>query len=628
VSEHQSSPPPIPAPLSVRCSAETLQRLLRPLPPWQPPPLAVELQSALIALAERAMTKRFPSLPATLWLDYERSGTSAPFDQAQIERRDILRDLVVGEAIEGRGRFLDAIVDAAWATCEETWWGSPSHAAMQGRPGGLPDPGAPIVDLFAAETAATLAWTLHLHAHSLEGRAAGVAAHIRAELRRRMLEPCRERDDFWWMGLTGVGFGGRPGANRIVNNWNPWICSNWIATAVLAEDDPDTRARSVAKALRVLDAYLAVLPEDGSCEEGTAYWSRAGATLFEALELVSRTTGGAVEVFDHPALAEVARFPARMQLGGRWFVNFGDGHVRPALPAGVVYRFGRVTADADVVALGAELLGRWEPGAESSRHDSLARTLGILDVVEEARAAPRSVGLPAFTWLPGDEVMVARETAGSTAGLTVAARARHNGTPHGHNDVGTFIVALDGEPVVVDAGVGAYTAATFGPDRFEIWTMRSGYHNVPMVGGVEQAAGAERAATDVRSDDDGHDAVLALDLAGAYPEDAGLDRWQRTIALQRARRVVSVRDEWHLRDPARVTLNLLLRDEPSVEGASLRLTGLDITFEPGPVTIAVERVPLEDVLASSWDRSALWRASACYPDGVAGSVTTTIAVGR
>jgi hypothetical protein len=495
---------------------------------------------------------------------------------------------------------------------------------MQGRTEPLPDPEDPIVDLFAGETAAALAWTLHLHAGGMEARAPGVVGRVRGELRRRILEPCLARDDFWWMGLTDVTFGGGRGG-RIINNWNPWISSNWIATAVLTEDDPMLRALGVAKALRVLDEYLAVVPPDGSCEEGTAYWGRAGATLFEALELVSEATAGAVAVFDHPLLAEVARFPARMQLGGSWFVNFGDGSARPSLPAGAVYRFGRAIGDPEVTAFGAELLRAWVPGAETSRHDSLSRTIGILGVLDEAHEMHGTSGLPAFTWLPGDGVLVARERARSVEGFAIAARAGHNGAPHGHNDVGSFIVAADGEPVIVDAGVGAYTQATFGPDRYTLWTMRSGYHNVPCIGGLEQAVGSERAARDVTCRDDTDSAELRLDLATAYPDDAGVLHWWRRVAVRRPAREAVISDEWQLREPAAVTLNLLLRREPHVVDSSLDLAGVVVTFEPAPTLLEVERVALDDdVLVSAWGQQALWRVSAAYAESTDGRATMTI----
>jgi hypothetical protein len=72
----------------------------------------------------------------------------------------------------------------------------------------------------------------------------------------------------------------------------------------------------------------------------------------------------------------------------------------------------------------------------------------------------------------------------------MAAKAGHNAESHNQNDVGSFIVALDGRPLIIDVGVGVYTRQTFGPGRYEIWTMRSSWHNVSEVDQVLQAAGA------------------------------------------------------------------------------------------------------------------------------------------
>ena len=74
-----------------------------------------------------------------------------------------------------------------------------------------------------------------------------------------MLTPALERDNFGWMGF-------REGSR--VNNWNPWICSNWLTCTLLMEQDPDRRVRSVEKILRCLDNFLNPYPKDGGCDEG------------------------------------------------------------------------------------------------------------------------------------------------------------------------------------------------------------------------------------------------------------------------------------------------------------------------------------------------------------------------
>jgi hypothetical protein len=207
--------------LSASWTVAELERVLRPLPPWRPPALDEALRATFVERAERAAGATVPVLPASLFLDYARTGARAPYDDAHFARRRLLRDLVLGEALERRGRFLDRIVDVVWMVCEESWWGVPAHITMQGGAAGLPDPDDPIVDLFAAETAATLGWTVRVVGDALDVTTLSLPSRIRAEVRRRVLEPLERRDDFWWMGLTDVGYGGVPGGLRIINNWNP-----------------------------------------------------------------------------------------------------------------------------------------------------------------------------------------------------------------------------------------------------------------------------------------------------------------------------------------------------------------------------------------------------------------------
>ena len=112
--------------------------------------------------------------------------------------------------------------------------------------------------------------------------------------------------------------------------------------------------------------------------------------------------------------------------------------------------------------------------------------------------------------------------------FTLAAQAGNNGKSHNHNDVGNFLVYADGMPAIIDVGVETYTAKTFSPQRYEIWTMQSAYHNCPTIDGVMQSPGSQFAATNVSHHADDHAAELHLDLAKAYPPEAHLASWNRT----------------------------------------------------------------------------------------------------
>ena len=117
-------------------------------------------------------------------------------------------------------------------------------------------------------------------------------------------------------------------------------------------------------------------------------------------------------------------------------------------------------------------------------------------------------------------------------GLAIVAKGGHNGEHHNHNDVGGFIIACDGVPVVIDAGRPTYTAATFGPDRYSIWTMQSTWHNVPEVAGEAQQAGQQYAATGTKATVAEDCVELALELGAAYPVPA-LRHWRWRVRLCR-----------------------------------------------------------------------------------------------
>ena len=67
------------------------------------------------------------------------------------KRRAMLTDLCIGECLINQGRFLDPILDVAWAICEESSWAYPAHQFD------LTDIHRPYVDLGAAMTALDLA---------------------------------------------------------------------------------------------------------------------------------------------------------------------------------------------------------------------------------------------------------------------------------------------------------------------------------------------------------------------------------------------------------------------------------------------------------------------------------------
>lgn len=441
------------------------ERLLLPRDRWSPfPPVAdraawdglpAATRASLLAAGKARQGFVWPFLPAVDSMAFLRDGNRARYEAPYLDRRAALIDLVLATGVAGDDRFLDDLINGIWALCEETSWSLPAHLDRRPGYGGLPDPLAPEVDLFAAETGALLAWTLYLLGPRLAAASTLLNRRIRDEIKRRILTPARERDDFWWMGLSG--------SRGHLNNWTPWIVSNWLACLLLMEDDPAQRSAALDKALGCLDRFLDPYPADGGCDEGPGYWGRAAASVFDSLEWLYSASAGKLNLFDEPLVREMGRFIVRVQIAGPWFVNFADAHARPAPPAQTVYGYGLRLGDADMQALGAWLAQRSGDTTGALRGESLGRALQRLFTFSLAATPPARPPLPRDTWLPVIKVMTARDAAGSPAGWFVAAKGGHNAESHNHNDVGAFLVSYNGEPLLVDAGVGEYTRQTFGP---------------------------------------------------------------------------------------------------------------------------------------------------------------------
>ena len=585
---------------------------------WEQVPL--DAREKIVTLAEEYAARDVPNLPATLYLEFRRSGNRDRYQDVWMRRRAMLNGLALAECVEGEGRFLDPLANVIWAICEETSWTWPAHVGVQRAGVGLPDATEPIVALFSAETASSLAWVVYLLEDRLNEISPLICGRVRREIDRRILTPYLERDDFGWMGFRGSG---RP------NNWNPWINSNVLAAALLTEAEEARRQELVQKVLRSLDRFFVPHPSDGSCDEGPSYWGRAGASLFDNLELLHSATQGKFDVYGDATVREIGRYIYRMHVAGDAFVCVGDCDVRSDVPRDLVFRYGQRIEDAPMRALARSGQVGDELWGERRGPWSLMRLLYAVFNLSNLRSEPTEPPLLRDVWL-GDadlQLMAARDAAGTSDGLYVAAWGGHNGQSHNHNDVGNFIVYQNGQPALIDVGRPTYTRQTFSGDRYKIWAMQSAYHNLPTVKGHMQQAGRQYAAAQVQYRADDAVAELQLDLAPAYPKAAGIQSWVRTIRLLRGDSL-QVHDRFTLREESPDIVQHLITpcDVELLKDGQFRLwdadTGVDllVCYDPPELQVRVETIPLEDAsLKAAWGpqlRRVLLQASQAQTQGV------------
>jgi hypothetical protein len=602
---------------------EKLQEILLSPIEWQPFAKAKDrtawaaipepIPRKLTSLGEEYLDKDIPNLPASLYLEYKRIGNRSNYQGIWLERRKMLHCFVLAECMEGKGRFLDAIANLLWAICEESSWTWPAHVGAQRDGVDLPDTSEPIVALFSAETANSLAWTVYLLKEELDTVSAQICKRVEKEIDIRILTPYLKRDDFGWMAFVARRDGRRP------NNWNPWINSNVLAATLLVEKDETRRLDLVHKVLRCLDNYLVPYPSDGSCDEGPSYWGHAGASLFDNLELLYSATGGRFNLYQDSVIQEIGRFIYRAHISDDYFVNIGDCDARLNIDRDLVFRYGRRIKDKKMESLATYGLTEGELFDTEKSFRSLGRMLhklfNLSNILTVKSVSPPLLG---DVWL-GDEdmqMMAARDREGSSKGLYVACWAGHNGQSHNHNDVGNFIIFVDGRPFIVDVGKPTYARKTFSADRYEIWPMQSAYHNLPTVNSVMQEAGRRYAARNVQYRSNEDYAQLRMDIASAYPEEAGVKVWFRTVRLNRGnplgdalRRDIQVIDSFELKEKSRgiiqnlITPCQIIRGKPGilVLRDSEKQTELSLQYDSDKLSVQTEAIPLDDDrLVSIW----------------------------
>ena len=545
----------------------------------------------IIAKAEAELDYPWPIVKATDYIAFKESGDRLTMETVHFDRRQHLFLFAAAELKENKGRFLPQLVNGIFTICEESYWGVAAHAINRWVENfRIPTPAEPYFELFAAETAEHLAVIASILRKPLMTYCPEILDRIEYELRTRIRDPYVTRYDFNWMGY---------GIARI-NNWTPWILSNVATVFLLTEQDKRCKERAIRKMLFEMQKYYITIPSDGGCDEGTSYWGHAGASLFEFLYQLKCATDGKLDLFGNERVKHIAAYMKKAHIVSDTFINFADCHVtgRASLMP-LLYGFARETKQPDLMNFAAAVWNekRTAQSAVSYRYQNLRRAIYDAQFLHEMDRYPIRYPLhESYECLPDLQVGVIR--AGNFA---LAAKGGTNDECHNHNDVGNFTLYDGTTPVLVDVGINTYSRVTFSSERYTIPWVRSVYHNLPTLNGVEQQNGAafraDRFAVDQQS--------IHIDFANAYPSTAAVTSLTRTMMLSENGLILTDRFSFTGKAaveevlmsvlPVRVDGNTVVLDE------RYRITADDGQFR-------TEFVPFEDrLLESDWQCEGVTR---------------------
>jgi len=514
-------------------------------------------------------------IPASLYLNYMRTGNRSPHDSIMAARRGRLQTLVLAELIEGGGGYLDPIMDHIWAICEESSWVIPAHARTT-----LPIYSSiTYVDLVSAGTALTLGEALWLLGEALDDHDPMIRERVLHELDRRCWEPYLTSTELSWR---------FPETRERVNNWNAVCNCGVVGSAIMALEDRERLARMIEICLRSLNHYLASFDPDGGSDEGASYWAYGFSNYVWLSYLLELRTGGAISPMGAEEVRRIALFPQRVTLSGNHVANFSDCPPEVRFSPSLMYYIGSRLNMPEVEDFAGH---QFEMGALGSARYPARELVWMPQQFPERCWKPED-----HVYLSGQQWMVSRLEAGDPGCLMLAVKGGNNGENHNQNDLGTFIVHHGGESQLIDLGRGTYTRDYFGENRYGLLVNSSRGHDVPLVNGVEQSNGREFAARVLGHAHSESGDSLELELSGAYPDGAGLVGLRRVASLHRGGvGSIKIRDTATFReDGNRIQVPLYTLGEPERLARSVRILGqrgtLLINHSPADLGVDIEEL--------------------------------------
>ena len=483
--------------------------------------LSEEDRQTLIKAGEKMLDYKWQVIRATDYLEYERSGERNIMQNPYEANRKAINVLMMAELAEGKGRFVDQLINGVFFSCEMTSWVLSAHLPRQSTKRSMPDWREQII----------LAWVYYFFHDTFDKADPVISLRLRHELQERILDPFMENDKEWWM-----AFYWKPG--EIINNWNPWCNSNVLQCYLLLEDDRDKLTDAVWRTMQSVDKFINFVKSDGACEEGTSYWGHAAGKMYDYLQILSDGTNGKVSLFNNPMIRRMGEYISRSYVGDGWVVNFADASAKGGGDAPLIYRYGRAVGSEEMMQFAAYLLKGKRPTIPLG--NDAFRTLQCVLLNKELEQTEAAHKVPACTWYPETEFCYLT----NNSGWCLATKGGFNNESHNHNDAGTFSLYINNTPMFIDAGVGTYTRQTFSSERYSIWTMQSNYHNLPMINGVPQRFGQEYKATNVVCKE--KQRYFSADISTAYPEEAAVNSWTRAYKLENKRLVIT--DKFSLKE--------------------------------------------------------------------------------
>lgn len=333
------------------------------------------------------------------------------------------------------------------------------------------------------------------------------------------------------------------------NNWN-FVCNSGAVLSALAigDEEPEVCGVVLENALRSVEGAINQLAPDGAWYEGPGYWTLSIETFVEMLSSMETALGTDYGFMKAPGVAQTGYYPSDVSSTYGSF-NYSDSGVI-TVNAPELYYFARVLGDDGLKTLRTNIL-------VDNSFDGTYRDLiycvgdvktGTVNLTPDKKYSKAEVAVMRSGWEKNNEFFA-------------AIHAGNNDAPHGHLDVGTFVIDAFGDRFITDLGLEDYNL----PGGWNKYRNRAQGHNTLLISpGMElydQLYEAHTYVDKFASND--ISAMARVDMTPAYANKA--HKALRGMKMTNNRKSVLIQDEvslieestlyWHVHTPASVTIS-------------------------------------------------------------------------
>lgn len=536
-----------------------------------------QMAQRILMDTEVILSEEIPPLPVMDYIAYRLRGNRTDYEAGYFRRRSNLGRLSLALCLTGdTEKYLPSLVNHLWAIVNERYWCIHAHAFYQEKDVLPPDADTRTrLDLFSSSTASLVADVMNIIGSEIEHLSPNMAELFRQETIRKTLRPFLNHEyetPYFWQNGQG--------------NWSIWISESLLNAGLLLLEDPEDLIRLIDELNGIADRYYDFSFDDGFCDEGPGYWIKSAAEFFRYADHLEKAFPGSMKkLYAEPKFRAMLEFPARVRMAPDRLLNFSDAGSRIKLPLPLLAAAGKAT--------GSELLLQFARQQFSLAQEDMSSALPLPPYRMQAKTrihldtgdffqqtaefffTPRPWGEES----PGDDCSSSSPESASGSiqengstfypgrlgilrsgkdGFCASLKGGHNGEMHNHNDLGHFTLFHGMTPVVIDLGTDVYTAKTFSGKRYESLYHGAQGHNAPFFSGIGETAGKSFSATlEFQKLEDGTQ-CLSSDLLHAYPAEAGLQSFRRTLSLSPDGRVCTVSDQFSVTAPSSPALLITL----------------------------------------------------------------------